>query len=104
MQRQGKRHAARIMNDAYGKGIVRGQEENTNLRGYSEDHDVTSAESIKTCLTVSFFGASYFDVIQRLSDRVVAERNNILAEVDMHSKNTERLLSETWLKCTETAS
>ena len=91
MQRQGKRHAARIMNDAYGKGIVRGQVENTNLRGYSEDHDVTSAESIKTCLTVSFFGASYFDVIQRLNDRVVAERNTIFAEVDMRSKQIRKV-------------
>ena len=28
----GKRHATRLMSDAYGKGIVRGQVENTNLR------------------------------------------------------------------------
>ena len=89
LQRQGKRHATRIMNDAYGKDIVRGQVENTILRACSKDHDVTSAESIKTCLTVSFFGANYVDVIQRLNDRVVAERNTILAEVDMRSKNTE---------------
>ena len=27
LQRQGKRHVPRIMNDAYGKGIVRGQVE-----------------------------------------------------------------------------
>ena len=58
LQRQGKRHATRIMSDAYGKGIVRVQVENTNLRAYSKDKDVTSAESIKTCLTVSFFGAT----------------------------------------------
>ena len=86
MQRQGKRHATRIMNDAYGKGLVRGQVENAILRAYSKDQDVTSAESIKTCLTVNFFGANYVDVIQRLNDRVVAERNTILAEVGMRSQ------------------
>ena len=32
----GKRHASRFMSDAYGKGIVRGQAENTNLRAYSQ--------------------------------------------------------------------
>ena len=62
------------MNDAYRKGIVRGQVEHTNLRAYSKDSDVTSAESIKTCLTVSFFGSNYVDVIQRLNDKVLAER------------------------------
>ena len=48
LQRQGKRHAIRTMNDASGKGIVRGQVENTNLFAYSKDNDVTSAEPIKT--------------------------------------------------------
>ena len=71
-----------------GKGIVRGQVENANLRTYSKDNDVTSAESIKTCKTVNFFGANYVDVIQRLNDRVMAERNTIVAEVDMRSINT----------------
>ena len=54
LSRIGKRHAIRIMSDAYGKGIVRGQVENTNLRAYTTRADVTAAESIKTCKTVSF--------------------------------------------------
>ena len=74
LQRQGKRHAIRIMNDAYGKGIVRGPIENTNLRAYSKDNDVASAESIKTFETESFFGSNYVDVTQRLNDRVLVER------------------------------
>ena len=49
------------MSDAYGKGIVRGQVENTNLRAYSRDSDVTSAESIKTCQAVNLVGANYVD-------------------------------------------
>ena len=91
LQRQGKRHATRIMNDACGKGIARGQVENTHLRAYSKDSDVTSAESIKTCLTVSFFGSNYVDVIQRLNDRVLVERNSILAEVDMRSAKYKKV-------------
>jgi hypothetical protein len=34
INRQGKRHAIRLMNDLNGRGIVRGQVENTNLRAY----------------------------------------------------------------------
>ena len=45
------------MSDAYGKGIVRGQVENTYLRAYARDHDVAAAEYIKACLTVNWFGA-----------------------------------------------
>ena len=47
----GKRHATRIMNDAYGKGIVRSQVENTNLRAISTSHEITSVESIQACKT-----------------------------------------------------
>ena len=39
LNRIGKRHATRLMSDAYGKGIVRGQVENTNLRAYSTSND-----------------------------------------------------------------
>ena len=51
---QGKRHAVRVLNDLYGKGIVRGQVENTNLRAYSRKDDITAAEAIMTCITNSF--------------------------------------------------
>jgi len=39
----GKRHMGRLMSDAYGRGIVRGQAENTNLRAYAKEYDVTLA-------------------------------------------------------------
>ena len=55
LNRIGKRHAMRLVSDAYSKGIVRAQVENTNLRAYATSSDVTSAESFKTCQTVSFF-------------------------------------------------
>jgi hypothetical protein len=35
--RIGKRHATRLMSDAYGRGIVRGQVKSTNLRAYHKD-------------------------------------------------------------------
>eukprot|EP00959_Pyramimonas_sp_CCMP1952_P064133 1339654-Pyramimonas_sp.AAC.1 len=44
----GKRMTTRIMSDAYGRGIVRGQVECANLRADSMENDVTSTESIKT--------------------------------------------------------
>ena len=74
------------MNDAYGKGIVRGQVENTTLRAYSKDNDVTSAECMKPRKTVSVFGSNYVDVSQRLNDRALIERNTVLGQVDMRSK------------------
>ena len=54
LNRIGKRHAMRLVSDAYNKGIVRGQVEHTNLRAYATSSDVTSAESFKTCPTVFF--------------------------------------------------
>ena len=57
--RVGKRMTTRIMSDAHGKGIVRGQVECANLRAYARGDDVTSAESNKTCGTTSFHGHEY---------------------------------------------
>ena len=51
-----KRHTSRLLSDAYGKGIVRGQVENTNSRAYHKDNDATASECIKTSQVVSFFG------------------------------------------------
>eukprot|EP00959_Pyramimonas_sp_CCMP1952_P059329 1239022-Pyramimonas_sp.AAC.1 len=46
--RVGKRMTTRILSNAYGKGIVRGQVERAMLRAYARGDDATSAESIKT--------------------------------------------------------
>ena len=51
----GKRHAARLMSDAYGKGIVRGQAENTNLRANAKANDVTAADTFRTSQAEAFF-------------------------------------------------
>ena len=68
LQRDGQRHATRIMCDAYGKGIVRGQVDNTHARACSRTHDVTVAGSMKTSLTEHVFGHNYVDMVQRLND------------------------------------
>ena len=86
--RLGKRHASCIMNDVYGKGIVRGQVENTNVRAYTRDHDVTAAEYIQAGLTDNFFGQQYADLIQRLNAKRTSDRSTVIAEVDMRSTTT----------------
>ena len=67
--RQIKRFALRICNDAYGKGIVRGHTENTNLRAYTKEHDITSAETVRTAYTTSFFGGEFLNIVERLNDQ-----------------------------------
>lgn len=85
-RRTGKRHATRIMSDAYGNGIVRGQVENANLRAHAQNHDVTAAGSIKTCATVSFLGRNYVETVQRLNDRYTPGTYTVFAEVDIRTK------------------
>ena len=100
-QRQGKRHTTRIMCDAYGKGIVRGQVDNTQLPAHSRTHDVTAAEFIKACLTDKMLGQHYVDMVQRLNDKYLAGRSSAFAEVDMRSlfkipNNVSRRRSFVW--------
>ena len=54
-----ERHATRLMCDSYGKGIVRGQCENTNLRAHAEATDFTHAESYRTSHTEALVGSEY---------------------------------------------
>ena len=96
---QGKRHAVRVLNDLYGKGIVRGQVENTNLRAYSRKDDITSAEAIMTCITNSFYGRNYVDAVECLNDKRVAPNSTKYVEVDARSKRKGKSLFETWLCC-----
>ena len=57
----GKRHAARLMSDAYGKGVVRSHVESTNLRANAKDNAVTHAETFRTAQTETFFGREYLE-------------------------------------------
>jgi hypothetical protein len=52
----GKRQVTRLCSDAYGKGIVRSNQESINLRIGGNDANVTSAESFHTASFVNFPG------------------------------------------------
>ena len=77
-----KRHASRLMSDAYGKGIVRGQAENVNLRVNAREDDVTHAETLKTSTTDAFHGGEYIRVIERLNDHTDAKDRAIFTQID----------------------
>ena len=82
MNYTGKRQATRLMSNAYNKGIVCGQVENTTVQAYSKESDVTSAESIRTCLTEGFYGREYVRIVKSLNDKSVFETVSVIAEVD----------------------
>lgn len=87
----GKRHAMRLMGDAYGKGIVRGQVECTNLRAYHKDSDVTAAEAITTALTIKFAGVEFVNLVQRLDDHVLPDNTTVMAEVDTRHRKFRKV-------------
>ena len=55
LNRIGKRHAMRLVSDAYGKGIVRAQVENTTLRAYATSSNMTFAE----CIPLNMYGLGF---------------------------------------------
>ena len=79
------------MNDAYGRGIVRGQVENTNLRTYHNTSRVTAAEAIMTCRTTRFTGVEYVNFIQRLTDHVLPDNASVIAEVDTRHRKIRKM-------------
>ena len=87
---QGKRHAMRLMSDAYGKGIVRGQVENTNLRAHGSTEQVTRAESFKTSLTTIFPGREYLGLVQRLAGEHPG-RHAVVAEIDRRNRRHRKV-------------
>ena len=62
---QGKRHATRLMSDAYCKGVVRGQAESTSLRAFFQQNDAACAEESAPHCSLNFPAKSTC-VIQRL--------------------------------------
>ena len=87
----GKRHATRLMNDAYGRGIVRGQAENTNLRANGKSNDVCAAECFRTCGTTTFFGREYFDMVERLTKSNAEARSVVFGEVDSRNPRKKKV-------------
>ena len=87
----GKRHATRFMSDAYGKGIVRGQVENMNLRAYTDWSDVTFAETLSTAPCCSFFGSEFLKMVERLNDGADKVATALFPEVDKRNPQKRKV-------------
>ena len=70
----GKRHMARLMSDAYCKGIVRGQVECCNLRANHAQGEIVSAERISTAHFATFPGHAILSAVDRLADPGAAQQ------------------------------
>ena len=79
------------MNDAYGRGIVRGQVENINLCAYHDTARVTAAEAIMTCRTTKFLGVDYVNMVQRLMENELPDSNVVIAEVDTRRRKFRKV-------------
>ena len=82
----------RLMSDAYGKGIVRGQMECTSRRARCRNHGVMFAESFRTCQNESFFGREYVSIVERMNDHVREERRVVFGEVDARNSKKKRAI------------
>ena len=87
-----KRHATRLMSDAYGRGIVRGQSENTNLRANGKSNDVCAEKSFRTCGTTSFFPTEYFDMVERPIKSNADARAAVFGEVDSRNPRKKKVV------------
>ncbi len=79
----------RVLCHAYNNGIVRSAVENRNLRAYARDHDVTFAESFKTCATTIFSGIDYLQLIDNVSVNKV-----VLFQKDTRNPSRPKLTSK----------
>ena len=87
----GKRYMGRLLCHAYNNGIVRSAVETRNLRTYSRDHDVTFAESFRTCSTTFFAGVQYLQLVEGCT----ADVNKIMHfERDLRDPERPRLTSK----------
>jgi len=87
----GKRYMGRLLCHAYNNGIVRSAVENRNLRAYARDHDVTFAESFRTCATTVFQGMDFLNMVEKAEDRA----NRIIHfERDLRNPNRPRLTAK----------
>ena len=69
LDKVGKKHAMRIMSDAYLKGIVREQVECCNLRANHSEESAVAAERVTSSVLQAFPGGAFLNVIRRLADK-----------------------------------
>ena len=93
----------RILGHAYNNGIVRSAVESRNLRAHARLHDVTFAESFRTCMTVYFAGLQFVHMVENAtSDRVVVFERDMRNPSRMHltSKNVALLYAVSYTHLT----
>ena len=88
----GRRHALRLCSDCYGKGVVRGHVENTNLRAYGNDSTVIAAECITTTQSEVFYGRSYVNCVERLNDKRSGEAGVQFLALDRRGRGRARIV------------
>ena len=77
------------MSDHYGRGIVRSNQESTNLRTYIRRGDVTSAETIKTNKNIVLPAAGALRLVEKM---------NSLPTDKTDDSNKARMKSDDWDK------
>ena len=94
----GHRHVTRILSDYYGRGIVRSNQESTNLRAYSRTDEVTAAETIKTNKNVIMPAAGALKLVERMNGCTAADSQNetqkTRMEFDDRDKRNIRIVSK----------
>ena len=80
------------MSDAYGRGVVRGQVENTNLRAHMKENSVTHAETVRTAPTERFPGRLFVDMIEHLNDNVRTTMSANFAVMDGRNQRRKGLV------------
>ena len=72
----------RLMSDAYGKGIVRGQVECANLRAFYGAWDVLKAEAIRSAPVAVFYGREYLDTVRLLCEEHTTQKRPYFFSID----------------------
>ena len=84
----GRRLCLRLLNDTYGKGIVRSNQESMNLRLHYNETYVLKAESFSTSPTVIFPGRDLCSWREAIFEN--REHVQVLARVDIDRRNPSR--------------
>ena len=93
----GHRHVTRILSDYYGRGIVRSNQESTNLRAYSQAGDVTAAETIKTNKNTNLPAAGALKLVEQMTGCLADDKidaNKVHMEFDYRDKRNTKLVTK----------
>ena len=92
VSRVGKRHMTRLLCDAYRKGVVPSSVENKILRAFKRSHDVTFAESFRTCSTISLYGNEVCKTVESSNDPSARPPVSVRAVVDIRNPSKKELI------------